>query len=84
MSTPFSPMTPERDIPPTRSKWRQIGITIASAVLLGIGSCFGVLSSGGTWVGYALLILFFLCVAVFVGGLIWAFATWAQKFGRGE
>jgi hypothetical protein len=84
MNAPLEPGIPPREIPPKKSEWRAIGITLGAAVLLGAGSCAGAILGGGHWVTSVFAFLFFACVAVFLAGLVWAFATWAQKFGRRE
>ncbi len=84
MNTPFEPGIPPREIPPEKSEWRAIGITLGAAVLLGAGSCAGAILGGGKWLIEVFAFLFFVCVAVFLGGLVWAFATWVGQLRRGE
>jgi|HubBroStandDraft_4_1064222.scaffolds.fasta_scaffold624158_2 hypothetical protein len=83
MNSLLNPGTPPPQIPPEKSEWHPIGITLAAAVLLGAGSCAGAIAGGGSWVTEVFAFLFFVCVIVFLGGLVWAFGTWAQKFRRG-
>jgi hypothetical protein len=84
MNMPLEPRIPPQEIPPEKSEWRPIGITLGAAVLLGAGSCAGAILGGGRWVTEVFAALFVLCVVALFGGMVWAFATWAQKFGRRE
>lgn len=74
-----SPSNPIQGIPPPKSKWRPVVITIVSAFLLGAGSCFGAIAAGNSSISSALLAVFFASVAALLAGLIWALVTWIQK-----
>jgi protein-S-isoprenylcysteine O-methyltransferase Ste14 len=76
MNTPLEPGIPPREIPPEKSKWRPIGITVLSAVLLGAGSCFGAAVSGGGWISSTFVVLFFVCVIALIVAILWALSTW--------
>ncbi len=84
MNTPLEPGIPPREIPPEKSEWRPIGITLAAAVLLGAGSCAGAFLGGGRGVTQAFAFLFVICVAAFFGGLVWALFKWLEQFRRGR
>lgn len=64
--------------PEPRPSWTPIIVTIVCAVALGIGSCFGFLTTlrfnGGTSpLNTAYMILFLICAIAFLGGVVWAF-----------
>jgi hypothetical protein len=85
MSSPPSFGSPNQEIPPSKSKWRPIVITIVSAVLLGAGSCFGFITTNGLnqILGIVFAGVFFSCVAAFVAGLIWALGAFIEGLRRG-
>ena len=75
MTTPPNPI---REIPPPKSKWRPIVITIVSAFLLSVGSCFGAIL-GGKAASVILASVFVSSIIALVAGLIWALVTLIQK-----
>ena len=82
--TPPSVLTPGQQIPPPKSKWRPIVITLVSAVVLGAGSCFAAMSSSGNWITGVLAAVFLSCVVAFLCGLVWAAGVWIEGLRRGE
>jgi hypothetical protein len=74
-----SPSNPIQGIPPPKSKWRPIVITIVSAFLLSVGSCFGAIVGGGKTASVILAFVFVSSVIALVAGLIWALVTLIQK-----
>jgi hypothetical protein len=62
---------PPQRVPPKRINWRPIGLTLLAAVVLGAGSCFGAIISGGKTLSAIFSAIFMVCVLAFVVGLIW-------------
>lgn len=86
-----NPLIPGENVPPPKSSWRPILITIFSALLLGAGSCFGFVSTFNmnrqSTMSAAFAVLFLLCVIFFVGGVVWAIVSFIRFIltsGRGE
>lgn len=88
MSNEIDPVPP-RQIPPQQvprrgANWRAIGLTILASIVLGAGSCFGAIISGGKTLSFVFSALFIACVVAFVGGLLWALGIWIERITRGE
>jgi hypothetical protein len=62
-----------------KSNWRPIGLTLLGAVLLGAGSCFGAIASGGNSMTIVFSVIFIACALAFVVGLIWALIEFAKS-----
>jgi hypothetical protein len=63
--------------PPPKSYWPQIVITLVSAIVLGVGSCFGFLTTLNSRPRSPNLNMVFgwafaVCVLTFLGALMWA------------
>jgi hypothetical protein len=74
---------------PERSRYKPILITLLSAVLLGAGTCFGLmrtlnLNNSASRVPEAFAAAFICCVVVFVGSLIWALVRFLRNANRGN
>jgi hypothetical protein len=72
MSNETNPNSPSPGVPPAKTNWGPIRLTILSAFLLAAGSCFGAISSRGNTAPVIFSVLFIVCVLAFFGGLIWA------------
>lgn len=69
-------LTPGPGAPKPRPSWTPIIATIISAIVLGMGSCFGfviTLQPQNRAFNSTFSTLFCLCIAAFFGGVIWAF-----------
>ncbi len=71
---PLQQLPPEQ-VPPKRINWRPIGLTLLSAIVLGAGSCFGAITSGGKTLSVIFSVIFIACVLAFVLGLFWGLIT---------
>jgi hypothetical protein len=79
-----SRQVPPEQVPPKRINWRPIGLTLLASIVLGAGSCFGAIISGGKTLSFVFSALFIACVVAFVGGLLWALGIWIERITRGE
>jgi hypothetical protein len=88
MSNEINPVppgqVPPQQVPRRGANWWPIGLTILSALVLGAGSCFGAIISGGKTLSFVFSALFIVCVLAFVGGLLWALGIWIESITRGE
>jgi hypothetical protein len=84
MSDEIDPGTPLPGVSQPKTNWRAIGLTILSAVFLGISSCFGAIVFDGRALSVVFAVLFIICVLVFLCGGLWAFGLWLQKISRGD
>jgi flagellar biogenesis protein FliO len=71
--------------PKPRPSWMPIIVTIISAIVLAMGSCFGfviTLQPQNRAFNSAFSTLFLLCVVAFFGGVIWAFVRLIKNSRR--
>jgi hypothetical protein len=74
-----APLTQPRE----RSSYKAVLITLFSSVLLGLGSCFGFMTTSNSRFGIVFAVLFLLCVIGCIGAIIWAIVSWLLDRQRG-
>jgi hypothetical protein len=74
MSDEINQVSPQQ-VSPKRINWRPIGLTLLAAIVLGAGSCFGAIISGGKTLSVIFSVIFIACVLAFVLGLLWGLIT---------
>jgi hypothetical protein len=80
-------LLPDPGAPKPRPPWAPVVTTIVCALVLGLGSCFGFLSTlnfngGSSPLNTAFMLLFLLCAAAFLGGVVWAFIRLLNNSSR--